>query len=368
VKAPARADSHARTGSLPRGLGRRNLLLLVAGVAVAVAGALVVVDRLHAEKTAPVSPVSEPGADPRVWPKELIVPSERSFKLDLIEKLDKPPEVIFFGGSRSSRLEGSYVQEKTGLTGFNLAFTNGKPEDAWAFAHYLHDRSPQTKLRWIWGIQPWTFKDRPMDAALIQDPRLNRYFPDTLLRDQGKLLPQTPDKVPKHRPGYNWRYAADGARVWDYYDQKYSEGLTFEEVIAKAVARASTTVGEQTVIPPGTPFRMTRARSYFEKTLAYLNQIGVKPILVGMPMQPTVLQAFVDAGGQKSYPRFLEYVDSLHKKYDFDFIDLLHVDSFGGDPDDFYDGVHLRRENAHRLIDKLIASFPDQFAKQPGDE
>jgi len=348
-------------------MGRRSLVLLVAGLAVLVAGTLVVVDRLQAEKTTPISPAQTPGADPRVWPQELVVPSERTFKLDLIEDLDEPPAVIFFGGSRSSRLEGSYVQEKTGLPGFNLAFTNGKPEDGWAFAHYLHDRSPDTKLRWVWGIQPWTFKDRPMDAALIQDPRLNTYFPEDLLRDQGKRLPQTPDDVPKHRPGYNWRYAADGARVWDYYDQKYSEGLTFEEVIAKAVAAAPGKVGNQTVIPPGTPFQKTRARTYFEKTLAYLNNIGVKPILVGMPMQPDVLQAFVDAGGQKSYPRFLEYVDSLHETYDFEFIDLLHVDSFGGDPDDFYDGVHLRIDNAHRLIDKLVTSFPAQFTDDTGD-
>jgi hypothetical protein len=312
--------------------------------------------------------VSQPGADPRVWPEALVVPSERSFKLDLIEKLDKPPQVIFFGGSRSSRLEGSYVQQKTGLTGFNLAFTNGKPEDAWAFAHYLHDRWPKNRLRWVWGIQPWTFKDRPMDAALIQDPRLNKYFPDSLLRAQGELLPQTPDNVPAHRPGYNWRYAADGSRVFDYYDRKYAEGLDFHEVIAKAVAKWDKSAKTPTTATPGTAFRVTRARTYFEKTLAYLNGLGVKPILVDMPTQPDVLEAWLGGGGEESYARFLEYVDSLHKSYDFEFIDLLHIESFGGQPGDFYDGVHLRRDNAHRLIDKLIASFPEQFVQQPGDE
>jgi hypothetical protein len=350
-------------------MGRRRLLLLVAGIVVLVAATLAVVDRLHAEKPVPASPVSQPGANPRVWPKALIVPSERSFKLDLIEKLDKAPEVIFFGGSRSSRLEGSYVQKKTGLTGFNLAFTNGKPEDAWAFAHYLHDRWPKTRLRWIWGIQPWTFGDRPMDGALIQDPRLNKYFPDALLRAQGELLPQTPDKVPKHRPGYNWRYAADGTRIWDYYDRKYAEGLTLDEVIAKAIAPLPGKPAKSPApVTPGTPFPTTRARTYFEKTLAYLNSIGVTPILVGMPMQPTILQARIEAGSQRSYARFLGYVDSLHKSYDVEFIDLLHIESVGGQPNGFYDGVHLRFANARLLIDKLAASYPEQFAKQPGDE
>ena len=45
-----------------------------------------------------------------VWPTVLICPSERSFKADQIHRLGYPPEVVFFGGSRSTRFEPSNLR------------------------------------------------------------------------------------------------------------------------------------------------------------------------------------------------------------------------------------------------------------------
>lgn len=343
------------------------MFLLVVAIALLVVAALVAVERLEAEKAEKsASPVQREGADPRVWPADLIVPSSRSFKADQIEDLGYAPEVIFFGGSRSVRFEPSYVQEKTKLKGFNLALTSGKPEDAWAFAHLLYDRSPQTKLRWIWGIQPWTFSDRQLEAGLIQDPRLNKYFPDDLLRQEGEALPQTPDKVPKNRRGYDWRFARDGTVLWNFHDKKLAEGWTLERELEKYIAKIPKKAGAEDPDDAAaaiTAPERTRALTYFEDTLGYLNEHGVVPILVAMPIQPTALKALVEAGRQKAYPSFLAYVDSLHEKYDFEFIDLREIETFGGDPTAFYDIVHMKFANSRRVIDKLIETYPEQFAK-----
>lgn len=297
---------------------------------------------------------------PRVWPADLIWPSERSFKADQLDHLSHAPQVVFFGGSRSMRFEPSYVKETTGLRAFNLAMVVGRPEDAWVFAHYIHERWPKTKLRWIWGIQNSTLGERPLEAGLIQDPRLNRYLPDALLKEQGALLPQTPDKVPKLSRADGMRYARDGVVVWNKYDGEEAKGRTLARSLKIYIKRA---LQKQQGEPGGAFEAPSRGREYFERTIGYLNEIGVEPIFISMPIHPRVLKALLPGGWQAGHDRFLAYIDSLHGSYDFEFIDLSHIGSFGGDPDEFYDGVHIKFANARKVIDKLVQTYPEQFAK-----
>ena len=299
------------------------------------------------------------GADPRVWPEELICPSERSFKADQIEQLGYAPEVVFFGGSRSTRFEPSYLREQTGLEGFNLAMTNGKPEDAWVFAHFLHERALDTRLRWVWGVQTSTINDRDLEAGLIQDPRLNRYLPAGLLRKQGALLPQTPEEVPESGRVERRKYSPDGVILWNSYDKAEERGRTLERSLEIYLKRA---LAKQRAVT-GDGDKRTRSRKYFEATLGYLNEIGAEPVIVAMPVHPLVLEALRPGGWQERHERFLAYLDSLHDHYEFEFIDLSEIESFDGDPTDFYDGVHIKAANARRVIDALVHAFPETFAE-----
>jgi hypothetical protein len=330
------------------------VLLVVAAAVVAT----VAVERLQAEKVKPRTRWK--GPDPRVWPAELIGPSERTFKADQIDDLGYVPKVVFFGGSRSMRFEPSYLTKKTGLKGFNLAMTNGRPEDAWAFAHYLHDQSPETKLRWIWGIQNSTMSERELEAGLVQDRRLNQYLPRALLREQGVLLPRTPDKVPKASPA-DWRkYSRDGVVLWNNYDKYEADGRTLERSLKIYIKRA---LQKQQAEPGSGLEKASRSRDYFERTLGYLNKIGVKPILISMPIHPKVLNALLPGGWQEGHDAFVEYLDSLHGRYDFEFVDLSQISSYDGDPDEFYDGVHIKFRNARKVIDTLVRTYPEQFGK-----
>ena len=300
-----------------------------------------------------------------VWPADLIVPSERTFKADQIERLGYVPEVIFFGGSRSMRFQPSFMKKKTGLEGFNLAMTNGKPEDAWAFAHFLHDRSPRAALRWIWGVQISTFYERDLEAGLIQDPRLNQYLPLDLLVEQGELLPQTPDEVPETGRVELRKYSRDGVVLWNSYDRAEAQGRTLERSLEIYIKRA---LEKQQAAPTSSGEKVSRSRDYFEATLGYLNEIGGRPVIFAMPVHPKVLKALRAEGWQDRHHRFLAYIDSLHAEYDFDFVDLSEIETFGGDPDEFYDGVHIKAANARKVIAELVRAFPETFGKESGDE
>ena len=130
--------------------GRRWLLLLIAGLVTLLLPAV-----LAACESAAATESDRPasfGID-LSWPADLLYPSERTLKADQIEALGYDPQVIFFGGSRSVRFDPAYLKKKTGLPGYNLAMTNGKAEDAFVFAHFLHNRAPTSAPLWIWGVQ-----------------------------------------------------------------------------------------------------------------------------------------------------------------------------------------------------------------------
>ena len=316
---------------------------------------------------------ASPGIDP-----ELVVPSDRIIKADLIEKLDEPPQLIFFGGSRSQRFDPVYAQKVTGLRGFNLALTHGKAEDAWAFANWFLERSPDTRLRWVWGISQLALEGTALDTALLQDPRLSKYFPERLLAAQAAELPQTKEEVPtaigKVLEGRT--YAADGLLVRNQYDDQRDAGRTTaksvrlylkgikERARAKAAAAADAAQAGDDASAESAAASKEHPESrqstwYFEKTIKLLNDHGTTPLMVLMPVHPTVLAAM--PGWQKGRVHMLAYLTRLKRKYDLTVLDLTNIASFGGDPNEFYDGVHTTIVNSDRAIKRMVEAAPREM-------
>ena len=312
----------------------------------------------HGGRPGPPSrtPAPTDTARPRPVPtaKGLVVPSDRTYKADLIAKLPKPPQLLFLGGSRSMRFEPAYAQKLTGLRGFNAAFQNARPEDAWAFVNLLYQRSPTTRLRVFWGMQPNLFYDRDMDPGLLQDPRLSRFFPPELLAQQAANLPQTRAQMPKVNVLKRRRYLADGALVWNQYDVFEAQGRTLDQSLTEYIRLALKHTGSghsRGVVP--------RAEVYFEKTLALLNEHGTSPLLVLMPVHPRVLAAVPSV--ERSLALFKAKLAELARKYTFSVLDMTHIESFGGDPTQFYDGVHIKVSNARRMIATAVRKAPRAF-------
>ncbi len=291
----------------------------------------------------------------REYRPQLIVTSEVTFKADLVEKLAQPPQLIFFGGSRCERFDPDYARRRTGLRTFNFAVTNSHPESAWALANWLHARRPGVRLRWVWGMNPATFSDRDLDPALLQDQRFSWYFDDALLRAQRKLLPQTVAQMPRWSRLKTRRYTRDGLLLRNTYDRYLAIGGTLDKSLDRYIA---TTVAKVKNAGGGGDGR-SRSRVYFEKTLQLLNEHGTTPVIVAMPIHPRVLAALRPYGRERSHARFLAYLHGLEKRYRLRVVDLTELSSFGGDPDGFYDGVHITRENSDRVIDTLVEQAGD---------
>jgi len=291
----------------------------------------------------------------RDYPPELVVTSEITFKADLVEKLARPPQLIFFGGSRCERFDPAYARRRTGLQTFNLAVSNSHPEGAWALANWLCGRRPGVRLRWVWGVNSASFSDRDLDPALLQDQRFSWYFDDALLRAQRKLLPQTVAQMPQGSRLDGRRYARNGLLLWNTYDRYREIGGTLDKSLDRYIAMTVAKVKNAT----GSGDGKSRSRVYFEKTLRLLNEHGTTPVIVVMPIHPRVLAALRPYGHERSQARLLAYLHGLEKSCRLEVVDLTEVSSFGGDPEGFYDGVHIDRKNSDRVIDALVKRSGD---------
>jgi len=279
--------------------------------------------------------------------------SDRTHKANMVGRLGYHPKLVFFGGSRTMRLEPSYAQLRWGLRGFNASAQGCKHEDVWAMMHHLVRRAPKQKKYVLWGIHfGGFFRNQTFDVGLVRDRRLRRYFPSDVRAAQGDGLRHT---------WTNRTYACDGAVVYDNYDRKEEAGRTLSDSLTIYIRRALR--GRSTA--DAIPAKVTRTRRYFEKTLAFMNERGCEPLLVIMPVHPKVIRAVRDEHWDNRRASFAEYLAGLQERYRFTVLDFTFISSFDGDPSGFYDGVHLKKANLRRLLRAAVRKAPWAFGRAP---
>ena len=303
---------------------------------------------------APPAVVATSAADP------LYVPTDRAVKVRLLKRLQQPPQLLILGGSRATRFEPAYFEELTRLRGFNLAFQNGRPEDAWAFVNFIHQRFPGTRLRVVWFLHAEAFRKQGLSPGLLQDEGLSRWFPTALVESERKKLPQSPAEVPKGRDLALTRFGADGVVVRNRYDIAEEQGRSLSRAIDWSIKtvleRYATTEAE--LYP--------RSQLYFEQTMLLLSEMGTTQAVVLMPLHPRLLAAVRGAGWQERHDEVVTYLAGLQGRYGFSLLDCSHLASFNGDPNQFYDGFHLKQANARKLTRSIVAKLPSAFAAVTG--
>jgi hypothetical protein len=276
---------------------------------------------------------------------------DRTFKCDRLERLPEPPELVVLGGSRAQRFEPSQLERLSGLTAFNFALQNARPEDAYAITRFLFWRAPDVRLRCLWALQVTTFGDTPFHPGLLAEERLTQFLPDDLVARQRAAGAH----VAAHEVLWSDEYSPRGALFRNGYDQTEARGIGFDAVMQSYLGR---------MLPKAaapSPYGQRRSKEYFEKTLGLFNLHGVEPVLVIMPYHPDALAAFRAVGWQDKLDALIAYLRSLRGRYAFQLLDYTEIASFGGSADGFYDGAHVKRENARRIVKQVLADLPAAF-------
>ncbi len=276
---------------------------------------------------------------------------DRTVKVDLVDRLPEPPQLVIFGGSRAQRFEPVVAEKLTGLPAFNFAVQNSRPEDAYAMARYLFWREPGVKLRCLWALQATTITDSPLHPGLLAEPRLSQFLPGYLLDKQRAVSVSSEGR----ELGPDTQFTARGSLVRNGYDASLERGIPFETTLAGYLA-----ANVPRAAAPS-PYGKTRARTYFERTLQLFNLHDVEPVLVIMPYHPAVLSAFRAVGWDAKEDAFKSYLESLRGKYRFHLLDYTDISAFHGSADEFYDGAHVKAANARRILSQAVRDAPAGF-------
>jgi hypothetical protein len=190
-----------------------------------------------------------------------------------------------------------------------------------------------------------------MDQSLLYDKRFSQWFPKSLVASQKKTQgkPET-----GHVPSADV-YGARGNIISTAYDRRLADGVTqataLQNYLASMVSRAAAKPSAGS----------SQSRFYLRKLVQLYNSRGVTPLLVIMPYHPDALSAFRSVGWEDKVRTLKRYLAKLQERYDVRVVDYTEISSFGGKARWFYDGAHVMKQNADRILARAVKQAPVCF-------
>jgi hypothetical protein len=273
----------------------------------------------------------------------LAASSDRAIKACLLTRRAPPPTLVVYGSSRAAKLEPAYLGAMLGEPVFNASVSSATPEDVWAFAHLAHDQAGSSPTRALWLLDLESLRPHVFDAGLLQTPSLGRYF--TATGGSPQPAPET-----SHGPlrgdcsfttSARTHYAPDGFRKRDIHDAAAAAGATLAGGLRRISFEYTRIYRSRypSVSPDGV--------AWLERTIHAFNDWGVRPVIVLTPVHPALLRALGPAGWTRRHADIESLLQHLQAR--FTVLDASRISSFGGKPDAFYDGVHMRVANMRLL-------------------
>ncbi len=274
--------------------------------------------------------------------------SDRAIKACLLARRVPAPQVVVYGSSRAAKLEPSYLGSLLGERVFNASVSSATTEDTWAFAHLAHDQARSRPVRALWLLDLESLRPHHFDASLLDTPVLARSFVRS-----GGVVRAAPER--SHAPAplrctfttsTSARYAPDGFRARDFHDVAAARGMTLGQGLRLAIDRY------RRIYATGFPGVSADEAAWAARTIRAFNAWGVRPVIVLTPVHPAFLRAVGPAGWNRRHADVLRMLHGLRGR--FTVLDASRITSFGGRPDGFYDGVHMRVENTRRLAAWIV--------------
>jgi hypothetical protein len=296
------------------------------------------------------------------------VETDRSIKLDLIDKLKVNPQVVVLGSSRSRQAEPSFIDKLTGLkTGFNAGVTGGDAADAWVMVRNIAARFPHGKRTYIWFVD-YKLATTGINPQLAQDPRSSPYLggrsANFSLADVGTYLGFQATKesfrvvkacLEGHCHG-KLMYNSDGSlrgRALRYLPEDAPS-------LKNAVQQKLAEIAHE---PPSLPPYTSSELSYFTKALAFMNAHGATPVIVLNPIYPSVYRLLQRRHSRREAQALAE-LHKLQKRFRFVVVDCSNIHLWGGKARDFNNATHVNRRNMRRML-RYIVAHSDGALKKP---
>ena len=297
------------------------------------------------------------------------VEEDRRAKLDLIDRLSSPPELVVLGNSRARQADPAFLEELTGLRhGFNAAVTDGRAADTWAFLRYL-DHRPLPGRAYVWFVDQW-LGDDTVNPVTRADARTSPFVGGRAApaRTAGTLREYASiDAVEASARVIRACVEHGGCPSGTHFEANGSFVRRYRVAATPAFLRRS--IANQLPGASKRPRSPTfasywRSLGRFRQILGWMNDHGSTPVLVVDPIHPTLLAAY-ERWGFPRRQRGLRALALLHRRYRFVVVDTTELSSFGGSPDGFTDARHLDERNMQKVLRHVVASSGDVLRRRP---
>ncbi|MFH1675754.1 MAG: hypothetical protein ABIC40_01930 [bacterium] len=292
-------------------------------------------------------------------------------KTRLFEKLKTPSEVLILGSSRAGTLDPTLVTEITGKSCFNWALPSAGVEIFNAVLRISVDEYKNPVEMVILCVDPEVFHpDLWISPQALLAKSFTPYFRGTGLWPKvrsiinsglrlitleqlnasfGVIRREFGDPSEKR----DRLYRADGFGLYSANERAIADGTyDLKAVISE---RLTTYPKDNLCFMTGATLSQDRMKKW-GKMLEYCDSKGIIVYCYLPPAHPRYLELMDNFGALTFFDRIRQFLNETVTEHGGIFRDYTSLDSFGGDPNRFYDEVHMRKANNDLILKNLLAA------------
>jgi hypothetical protein len=292
-------------------------------------------------------------------PHQLLI---RGLKTDGYNQLPQPPDIAILGSSRAFTLSPDYIQEKTGLTAYNMAVEGGRIEDILIQTRQMNN-FPEMLLIEIQEGLPRQSNDIAARAPLSWLPYMSF---DTALLTVQKRLEGLLDIHQFTEALYTARYSALYAhqpKEWPRFDvdgfavRPLGSASELEQAILLDIGNIPALRCDQID---------STSKSEMDELIQLADSHQTALVFYISPWHPRYVDALLknDPQYQGCHALTLDYLNSLSTNHEnIFFADRSSLESINGlaDESGYWDSQHMTEANANRLLDSLSDTLQSAY-------
>jgi hypothetical protein len=299
-------------------------------------------------------------------------------KLELFDNFQPPPNALILGSSRVMTCDPELVDEITGLRCFNFWLPGSASETFYAIMKMVEEESNepidlvivgvgvetvhpalpiQPEARYVPQISKWFVHNRHGQATTLD--RIGLLFTmDQTVRSVGVILSYL-------RGNNRERTTEAGQPTLEYRDDGFSLQARAEEQIAEGTFDLDAKLTrrlrrrrytEQGVVVSGWTGMSKVRMQYWEDFLDICREKDIQVLVFMTPAHPRLWELLEEFGASEVYEEVSGYFERTVTEAGGTFRDYTHLASFEGDPENFYDEMHMRKQNCDLLLRNLLAA------------
>lgn len=288
-----------------------------------------------------------------------------STKLALFKALDTPPEILILGSSRVEKVDPALVEEITGKPCFNWGLTGADTQSMLAALKLAVEEFDAPVDTVILGVDPNVFCPYfKMNSQVLLAPAYSKYFLDypiytAVSGSMNKLLSMEQFKsslmVIRRDAGFDdslpYRdYLANGVVIYPYREAMVAnETFNLDEFLDWHIPKWVETYGTA-----GFTELSDERKARWLEILETCSAHGIKFIVYATPNHPRLSMKIEELGAGPANDAGRAFLEETVIEYGGIFKDFTDIESFGGDPDNFYDGIHLQQNNIALMTRALL--------------